>query len=1106
MDILQNEFLRSTAEETKNKYSHVTYFPKKSWSVSNGKKKDFWLNYCKLVFNNKEGERIFCIGEKQDSEGVPLFADFSFRFYNNTGDEDWQPIEATFIREIVRKYQKAIEELLDVKENNGGIEFICSVLQSPTYIIETEVKKMSGEIGREDITALDLRLQFPYCRIEPRYHNHIRNYVIKHLRTDNILSMLESQPVGDWPDLINTFNPSDTVTMYGSVNKEGIPYKEYQYSYRYLDDNIDYPIYAKDKEVYYLGDIPPWKDCFYLYDKDGDDMFPIQNHKDIHSGLFEITEEDEEDKEEGFWLPMIFSMHYWNQMTLPIEEAKHRSDTRPKYRSVNRVKINSENMFQPNRTENMDNIELCELFLSMISSDRYKKKNQWLEIGRALYTETYGQENGLELWKSYTKMAKDKMNKVPKFLKNKDLFIYMDTEYITFTDMKINIETLAWYAKKDSYEEYNKWHEEWYTDILKKCAEEEASDWKLALGFKRIYWLNIKCTNTSSKNFYFFRRNRWEFYPNDSLIDNMLSSEYINHFRRLRHEASDIILHTKDKSQRKENEMVIDSYTKIISILESSKRKASIIKSICNQLYDQNFKSKLDRNPDIIGFGNVVFDTGGEGIEVREGKPQDYVNQISPILYNHNMNDNHPLVKELEDWLHKAYPVDSLFRYFMKYAASILKGKNSDKIILIFLGAGNNSKSMIVKLFEALLGPYCVKVPVSSFTNKRKNGSSANPELARTAIARIVFLQEPDDDDTFKKGVLKEITGGDSYFVRFLHDNGGEIEVLHKTALICNQVPQVEGADDAIRERWHILPHLGKWIKVGAPKSLEEQMVKRLFECDPHFEERIKKLAPAMLYLMHKWYPIYKEEGLNPPKEMTQATNDYWDNTDIYHQFIADCIRPAEDERVKISISDMYDEFKDWYKCAFNKWCKIDRAKFKNEMSSKDRLNKPEGTYWKGLCFVDGGGNAADNARDIITKKKGKIGDDTIVKKTLKKSNIRVKDDSDDEKENIKENKNNNKKDDKKVKKKSSIRVRDDSDDESDSDHTKIKKKSSIRVKDDSDDESDTKTIKKHKLNISSSKKDKIINLDSPKSRSSSYKRMTIIDKININNKGIPVV
>lgn len=989
MDKSQIELLRTTAEETRNNYTHISYFPKKTaWAVSNSKRQDFWLKYCKMINDreeqmNTEGDNYkipcYSLAEKIGPDSVPLFADLSLKFHNQTGDEEWQPFDASFVREIVRQYQNAIETLLDIKESNNNIEFICMVLQSPNYIIESPIKTMSGEMKTEELTVVDLRLQFPFCRIEPRYHNHIKQHVIKQLRHFNIISRLTSHPLGDWPDLIKQFNASDAVTMYGSIiSADCTPFMEYQYCYSYLLDNILEPIYKNDDRDYYFGEKPDWEDCYDLEDEDGQDIFPLDNHLDISTGLVNIEDSGENRR---YWLPIITSMHYYNQITLPREEAKNRSNTKAKYgsRSVSRIKVTGD-ILNNSRTERMSNLELCEIFLDMIKPDRFLKKNQWLEIGRALYTEARGDETGLDIWKTYTKIATEKMKNKPKFLTDE----FMDTEYITFTDMAISVETLAWYAKQDSYDQYTKWHTEWYTETLKACAEEEATDWKLATGFKKIFWLNIKCTNTTARHFYIFANNKWEFYSNDSRIDIMLSSEYIKYFINLRHQASEVIVQTKDKSQRKENERVMDEYGKIISCLENGKRKSTIIKQIANQMYDRDFVSRLDRNPSIIGFGNVVIDTGGDKIEAREGKPQDYVNKSSNVLFNKNMNDNHPLVIELLDWLHKAYPVESLFRYFMKYSASILKGKNSDKIILIFVGVGNNSKSMIVKLFEALLGPYCVKVPVSAFTGKRKSGN-ANPELAQTVIARIVFLQEPDDDDSFKKGILKEITGGDSYFARFLHDNGGKMEVLHKLALICNQVPIVEGADEAIMERWHLLSHLGRWMKTGVPKSKEEQMLKRLFECDPHFEERIKRLAPAFLYLMYKWYPIYCEEGLIPPKEMTQATKEYWDNTDIYHQFIADCIIPSEEERSKISITEMHDEFKDWYKSAYSNFCKIDRSKFKTEMGSKTRLGKPIGNYWVNVKFNDEGGDAGENAKNILKKKENIVEKTSLKQKEVSK-------------------------------------------------------------------------------------------------------------------------
>ena len=1156
MDEQQSLLLRSNAEiaaeNTKNKYTHVTFFPKKSYVVPNGKKKEFWMKYCDMVFENKEGgPRVFSLGERPSSDSVPLFADFTFRFHCDEEaireaeekNEPIDPFDARFVREIVRKYQDAIEDLLDIKEANNNSEFICAVMQTPTYIILPEVEKITREKIREPLLIVHLRLQFPYCRIDAKHHKEIRNHTIKLLRRDNILGQLATQPIGDWPDIIREYNGTEAISMYGSTpDKDKLPL-EYQYCFSLLEDNVNNPLYETDENLFYFGVKPDWPDCHYLLDKNEGDIFPVTNHNDIQSSLFEISEEEEDQHEKTYWLPIIFSTNYYNRITLSKNDGRNSTAGKRKYhmgsRSVSRIKITSDIIGGAHHLSgDVDDIELCELFLGMISGERFRKKNQWLEIGRALYTETKGSDQGLDLWKLYTRRAKEKMTKVPEFLKdsqkkkgskeekkkeekrnkeetrNKEekkqkksrsgerkhkndknneaqpkkkpetLYEMMETEYVTFTDMRINIQTLAWYAKKDAYEQYNAWWTEWYNEILNRCATEEASDWLLAKGFKRIWWLNLKCANTGGKHFYTFERNRWEFYGNDSQIDILLSERYTDYFRLLLNEQTQKMLETKDKGAKKEAQDCATAFCEIISLLQYTKKKSGIIKAICNQMYDKDFTSRLDNNPNLLGFANVVVDTGGDKIEVREGKPQDYLSKVSPLRYDEKMKDDHPLVLELLEWLHKVYTEDGLFRYFMKYSASILKGRNADKIILIFLGEGNNSKSMIVKLFQAVLGPYCVKVPVSTFTQKRKGGSGPNPELARTAIARIVFLQEPDEDDTFKLGALKEVTGGDSYFARFLNDNGGEIEVLHKTALICNCVPQIDGPDKAIMERWHVMPHGSKWAKEKVPKSHAEQMKQRLFLCDPHFEERIKRLAPAFAKLMVQWFPTYAEDGLERPKEMIQATDDYWERTDIYKQFVADCIVKDDDVSSKVSVSELFEEFKLWYKDVFNKFCRIDRGKFKTQMSLENRLGRPSGMYWSGLCLTEGGGGGGEEnaGAGIIAKKQVKKGmtgkrNDISSTRTLKK---KTKVESDDESEDERINK-------KRVQK---AEVR--------------KKVSSIRVID-SDDEEDEPVVKKSvskrsvsknsKIRIVDSDDDEVGNIDSDDEQSSSRVRKASDDE-----------
>ena len=206
--------------------------------------------------------------------------------------------------------------------------------------------------------------------------------------------------------------------------------------------------------------------------------------------------------------------------------------------------------------------------------------------------------------------------------------------------------------------------------------------------------------------------------------------------------------------------------------------------------------------------------------------------------------------------MRQVFTDDGLRDYFLKMSASCLKGRNSDKVFPIWTGEGNNSKSMIVKLFEACFGTYCIKFPTSVITGKRTQSSAPMPEMARAKSTRAAIIQEPDDDEVIRGGMLKELTGGDSFFARALHENGGDVQAMFKLILMCNKIPPIPTGGKAVKNRTRILPFMSTWV-TNAPESEEEQFQRRLFKMDPFFEKQIPNLAKAFMWVLVRYdYPL----------------------------------------------------------------------------------------------------------------------------------------------------------------------------------------------------------------------------------------------------------
>jgi phage/plasmid-associated DNA primase len=209
-----------------------------------------------------------------------------------------------------------------------------------------------------------------------------------------------------------------------------------------------------------------------------------------------------------------------------------------------------------------------------------------------------------------------------------------------------------------------------------------------------------------------------------------------------------------------------------------------------------------------------------------------------------------------------------------------------------------------------MLGEYAVKLPTSLIVGKRTASSAASPELVRAGNGvRWAVLQEPDKKDVINVGLLKELSGNDSFFARGLFKEGGEIEPMFKLVVICNDPPSMPYSDKAAWNRIRVIPFESTFCD-NPPNTWEEQLREKKFPKDPFFAEKIPDMIQAFAWLLlnHRKNGIRRIE----PDKVTLATNSYRIKNDIYRQFIEECT--VEDSNSLISLSEVYGFFKEWFK------------------------------------------------------------------------------------------------------------------------------------------------------------------------------------------------
>lgn len=951
------DIIRAVASEsTTDGYTHVTlYGPHARWAIRPHTQSAFWTGYCELVDKFKHGDAAtvanplanMCLAERPQ-EVMPTIANFTFRFHADPADDNnWEPYDDTFLHWICHIYQTVLGEMFAISTEQE-VELVAVIMESSTHWYEE-----NRDTG-ERFMVMEVRMQFPYARVDAGMQTRlVRPRVIQLLRSNNVMAKIQRQPVGDWDQIISSDTVNTPVVMYGSSEVPGRPKLEQTHLWHHITS-----------ESLESGATPAEIAL--------EDAFVPNNHTHVQQQAVK-ADIFENDVPLAFWMPMFLSIGYWPSVLLPKEDIK---DNGRFTQQVRLLHVQADQQQRPfgagGRNAQRDDdseAELAERLIPMINPQRFLRESFWLDIGKALYVANEGAENGLLSWIRHTERSVANIQPQPVYLLTAGTISETCRNlYYTFANSAITVKTLAWYAREDSPDRYGTWHRDWCLASMEQALSVLHTD--VAIALHRIYWLDYAYCPVGTGRWFQFHNQRWSEMNQAIALRRAISSDFVKRFENVRMLLARQIHDSNDQAFKDNGELTMKKITVLIGKLKTVGFKSSLMTEASEHFSNPKFMSLLDTNGFLTGVTNGILEVSGDNVIFRHAKPEDYVSMCTNIPYHSHFNWEHPLVRETMKWLGQVFTDKNLLHHFLKFAASCLQGRNSDKIFPIWTGEGDNSKSMIVKLFESTFSSYCIKFPVELLSDRNKSSSGPSPQLARAKSTRIAFLDEPEDDIPMNKGTIKRYTGGDSFFARLLQENGGDVQATFKMVLMCNKVPIIPNADKAIKNRTRLFPFMSTWVD-APPEDEQEQYRQRRFKKDVTFERRIPILAPAFLWIMSQYYPHYSTQGLADPPIVTETTEAYWRDNDVYAQFAADTIQEVytlkgdRDESARVTLSEVYAEFKIWFRDAFPGTKVPERTVVRSELST--RWGRMQGNAWHGIRIT-----ASEGSGDMTSALGGK--------------------------------------------------------------------------------------------------------------------------------------
>jgi len=604
-------------------------------------------------------------------------------------------------------------------------------------------------------------------------------------------------------------------------------------------------------------------------------------------------------------------------------------------------------------------------FLAIISPTRADSYDSWFEIGLVLYNIGDGCNEALDLWIEFSSQtSKDNFSETECVFK---------WQHCMTNERKFTLGTLDYYARQDNPEEYEKIKSSRTKKYIRESLNGGHHDIARMLYVK--YGNKFVCANLAKKLWYEYNdlNGRWSQTECGIKLRSLISNDLVEEYRKIQKKLIEDI----DEDEGEEADKIRKNVRKIVANLQNASFKNQVMKECEEVFYDSEFLNKLDKNPYLIGFENGVYDLK-EG-RFRDGKPEDYMSMTTKYDYK-EFNEDDQEVIEVKEFLLKIFPDKKLRDFFLKKSAEELQGGNFTKTFIVMTGVGDNGKSITIELKELAFGQYAIKLPTSLITGKRTQSSGATPELERMIGVRFAVLQEPDNKDVINIGMLKELTGNDSMYVRGLYKEGKEVKPMFKLVLVCNKLPRLPCDDPATWNRIRVLEFESRFPKNASevPKTFEEQIKKKVFPRDESMSEKLNYMKYAFMWMLTQEYKRLQSLKIREPdpEEVMKATLIYRENNDIFFQFVREkFVFDPKDKDAVLSISVIYEIFKDWF-----------RSSFPNlKVPTKNELKEDLLLRWRDSVTSDGKFiNYREKSAQEIEKK-----DDDIARKSPEKEEKR---------------------------------------------------------------------------------------------------------------------
>ena len=299
--------------------------------------------------------------------------------------------------------------------------------------------------------------------------------------------------------------------------------------------------------------------------------------------------------------------------------------------------------------------------------------------------------------------------------------------------------------------------------------------------------------------------------------------------------------------------------------------------------------AKLDADNFLLGVQNGVVDLDtGNLLPVTT---ESLVTKRANVEFN--VDADCPRFKQ---FLVEVFPDQSEREAMVRVLGYILTGSVDEQLWFFFKGTGSNGKSVLIELMAYLMGDYSSKIQTEMLMQHKRNSQGASPDLVSLQGRRLIYCNETTEGQRLDDARVKDLTGGDTITGRVPYASEAvTFYPTHKLVMAGNYAPIV--TDDG----------QGFWrrvVLINFSQRFSEQSK------DPQLLAKLKRESSGILNLLLTGLRQWRDDGLNLPASMTNATREYQREQDVIGEWLESNTELCPHSTLRKQ--PLYDNYKNW--------------------------------------------------------------------------------------------------------------------------------------------------------------------------------------------------